>query len=58
MIKLTVNGRAISLEADPASPLLWALRGELQLTGSKVGCGMALCGACTVHLDGQPIQSC
>ena len=45
MIKLTVNGRAVSLEADPASPLLWTLRGELQLTGSKVGCGMALCGA-------------
>ena len=58
MIKMTVNGEPVSLEADPTSPLLWALREELQLTGTKFGCGMALCGACTVHLDGQPVRSC
>ena len=58
-IKLTVNGKAVVLEgADPSEPLLWALREDLQLTGTKFGCGMALCGACTVHLDGQPVRSC
>jgi len=58
MIKMTVNGMPVSLEADPSSPLLWALREELQLTGTKFGCGMALCGACTVHLDGQAVRAC
>lgn len=58
MIKLTVNGRPATLDADPEMPLLWALREDLQLTGTKFGCGMALCGACTVHLDGQPVRSC
>ena len=58
MIQLTVNGEAVSLDADPTMPLLWALRENLQLTGTKFGCGMALCGACTVHLDGQPVRSC
>lgn len=58
MIRLTVNGKAVSLDADPEMPLLWALRENLQLTGTKFGCGMALCGACTVHLDGQPVRSC
>jgi len=58
MIKLTVNGRATLLDADPNEPLLWALREDLQLTGTKFGCGMALCGACTVHLDGQPVRAC
>jgi isoquinoline 1-oxidoreductase alpha subunit len=59
MINLTVNGKPVSLDpADPNEPLLWALREDLQLTGTKFGCGMALCGACTVHLDGQPIRSC
>jgi isoquinoline 1-oxidoreductase alpha subunit len=58
MIKLQVNGRPVSLDADPAMPLLWALREQLQLTGTKFGCGMALCGACTVHLDGQAVRSC
>lgn len=58
MIKLTVNGKPLSLDADPDMPLLWALREDLQLTGTKFGCGMALCGACTVHLDGQPVRSC
>jgi isoquinoline 1-oxidoreductase alpha subunit len=57
-IQLTVNGKAATLDADPDSPLLWALREELQLTGTKFGCGMALCGACTVHLDGQPVRAC
>jgi len=58
MIRLTVNGKAVSLDADADMPLLWALRENLQLTGTKFGCGMALCGACTVHLDGQPVRSC
>ncbi|MDE2145797.1 MAG: (2Fe-2S)-binding protein [Burkholderiales bacterium] len=58
MIKLTVNGRAVTLDAEPDMPLLWAVRENLQLTGTKFGCGMALCGACTVHLDGQPVRSC
>ena len=58
MLKLTVNGKAASLDAEPDMPLLWALREDLQLTGTKFGCGMALCGACTVHLDGQPVRSC
>jgi len=58
MIKLSVNGKPVSVDADPEMPLLWALREQLQLTGTKFGCGMALCGACTVHLDGKPIRSC
>ncbi len=58
MIKLSVNGKQHSVDADPEMPLLWALRENLQLTGTKFGCGMALCGACTVHLDGQAVRSC
>jgi isoquinoline 1-oxidoreductase subunit alpha len=58
MLKLNVNGKPASLDADPEMPLLWALREDLQLTGTKFGCGMALCGACTVHLDGKPVRSC
>ena len=58
MTKLTVNGKAVSIDAEADMPLLWALRENLQLTGTKFGCGMALCGACTVHLDGQPVRSC
>ncbi|MDQ7745721.1 (2Fe-2S)-binding protein [Hydrogenophaga pseudoflava] len=58
MMNLTVNGKAASVDAEPDMPLLWALREDLQLTGTKFGCGMALCGACTVHLDGQPVRSC
>ena len=58
MISLNVNGKAASIDAEPDMPLLWALREDLQLTGTKFGCGMALCGACTVHIDGQPVRSC
>ena len=57
-IQLTVNGKSVSVDADPDMPLLWAVRDELQLTGTKFGCGVALCGACTMHLDGNPIRSC
>ena len=58
MLNINVNGKAASVDAEPDMPLLWALREDLQLTGTKFGCGMALCGACTVHLDGQPVRSC
>jgi isoquinoline 1-oxidoreductase alpha subunit len=58
MIKLTVNGVAREVEADDDMPLLWALRDLLGLTGTKYGCGEALCGACTVHLDGHAVRSC
>jgi isoquinoline 1-oxidoreductase alpha subunit len=58
MIKLTVNGREQSWDGDPSLPLLWYLRDELGLTGTKFGCGQALCGACTVHVEGQSALSC
>jgi isoquinoline 1-oxidoreductase alpha subunit len=58
MIALTVNGKARNVEVDPSTPLLWVLRENLDMVGTKFGCGMALCGACTVHLDGKPIRSC
>ena len=58
MLTLNINGRDLQVEADPATPVLWALRDNLDLTGTKFGCGAALCGACTVHLDGMPIRSC
>jgi isoquinoline 1-oxidoreductase subunit alpha len=58
MTKLSINGKDHQVDADPSSPLLWALRDTLGLTGTKFGCGVALCGACTVHLDGQAIRSC
>jgi len=54
----TLNGKATSLDADPAMPVLWAVREVAGLTGTKFGCGMAMCGACTVHLDGQAVRSC
>jgi isoquinoline 1-oxidoreductase alpha subunit len=57
-VKLTVNNQSHELDIDPNMPLLWAIRDHLQLTGTKFGCGMALCGACTVHIDGQAIRSC
>jgi isoquinoline 1-oxidoreductase alpha subunit len=53
-----LNGKSVTLDADPAMPLLWAIREIAGLTGTKFGCGMALCGACTVHLDGEAIRSC
>ena len=55
---LQVNGKAQTVAATPDTPLLWVLRGDLQMTGTKFGCGMALCGACTVQIDGQPTRSC
>ena len=58
MIRLNVNGQAHELDADPEMPLLWALRDLLGLTGTKYSCGQALCGACTVHLDGEAVRSC
>ncbi|MBU6260528.1 MAG: (2Fe-2S)-binding protein [Burkholderiales bacterium] len=58
MAHLTVNGQAREVDADPATPLLWVLREQLGLTGTKYGCGIALCGACTVHLDGAAVRSC
>jgi len=58
MITLVVNGKQHRVDAAPDLPLLWAIREDLRLTGTKYGCGMALCGACTVHLDGSPIRSC
>ena len=58
MIRLNVNGKAVTLDVAPDTPLLWALRDTLQLTGTKYGCGQALCGACTVHLDGAPVRAC
>jgi len=57
-ISLNVNGKAMSADVDPAKPLLWVLREDLKVTGPKFGCGLAQCGACTVHLDGQPMRSC
>src|SRR5712671_4936255 len=58
MTSLTVNRKKYELEVDPTTPLLWVLREKLQLTGTKFGCGMALCGACTVHLNGEAVRSC
>jgi isoquinoline 1-oxidoreductase alpha subunit len=55
---ITINGQQHVVDTDPAMPLLWFLRDTLELTGTKYGCGMALCGACTVHVDGQPVRSC
>ena len=58
MIRLEINGKRQNVDLPGETPLLWALRDELGLTGTKFGCGMALCGACTVHLDGQAVRSC
>ena len=58
MITLTINGKARQVDVDADTPLLWVLRDELGMTGTKYGCGMALCGACTVHVDGAPARSC
>src|SRR5437867_11642989 len=58
MIRFSVNGKPVEVDAEPSTPLLWILRDHLGLTGTKYGCGMALCGACTVHVDGQPMRAC
>jgi isoquinoline 1-oxidoreductase alpha subunit len=58
MARFILNGKPTTVDVDPATPILWALRDNLQLTGTKFGCGQALCGACTVHLDGAPVRSC
>ena len=58
MAKLNVNGKVVEYQADPQTPLLWVIREQLGLTGTKYGCGIAACGACTVHLDGVPTRSC
>ena len=58
MIKLNVNSKVLDVDADPETPLLWVLRDHLGMTGTKFGCGKAMCGACTVHLDGAPVRSC
>lgn len=58
MIRLTINGKTHTVDADPNTPLLWVIREQVGLTGTKYGCGVAQCGACTVHIDGSPIRSC
>jgi isoquinoline 1-oxidoreductase subunit alpha len=58
MIAFNVNGRAVNVDVDPDTPLLWVIREQLRLPGTKYGCGVALCGACTVHMDGQAVRSC
>jgi len=58
MAKLKVNGKQVNVDVEPDMPLLWVLRDELGLTGTKYACGVAACGACTVHVDGQPVRSC
>lgn len=58
MLKLKVNGQVREVDADPSTPLLWVLRDHLQLTGTKYGCGISACGACTVHIDGRAVRSC
>ena len=57
-ISLKLNGEMTTVEAEPGTPLLWVVRDELKLTGTKFGCGVASCGACTVHVDGEPVRSC
>jgi isoquinoline 1-oxidoreductase alpha subunit len=58
MATLNINGKPVAVDADPTMPILWALRDTLGMTGTKFGCGIAACGACTVHIDGQPTRSC
>jgi isoquinoline 1-oxidoreductase alpha subunit len=58
MVTLTINGTSHEVDVDPEMPLLWAIRDHLNLTGTKYGCGIAQCGACTVHVDGMPVRSC
>jgi isoquinoline 1-oxidoreductase alpha subunit len=58
MVRLTVNGKTQDVDVDPNTPLLWVIREQLGLTGTKYGCGIAMCGACTVHVNGEPVRSC
>ena len=58
MTSLTVNGKAYEVDVEPDTPLLWVLRDTIGLTGTRYGCGIAQCGACTVHIDGAPVRSC
>ena len=58
MVQLKINGKPTRLDVDPNTPLLWAVREQAGLTGTKFGCGIAMCGACTLHVDGQPVRSC
>ena len=58
MVAFNINGKPVSVNAEPETPLLWAIRDHLQLTGTKYGCGVGLCGACTVHIDGKAVRSC
>src|SRR5437870_6058907 len=58
MARLTINGKTLDVTVDPNTPLLWAIREQVGLTGTKYGCGIAQCGACTVHLDGAAVRSC
>ncbi len=58
MTELTINDKRVNVNADPSTPLLWVIREQLGLTGTKYGCGVAQCGACTVHIDGQAVRSC
>jgi isoquinoline 1-oxidoreductase alpha subunit len=58
MIRLTINGKTHNVDVDPNTPLLWVIREQLGLTGTKYGCGIAMCGACTVHVNGEPVRSC
>ena len=58
MARLTINGKTLEVDVDPATPLLWAIREQVGLTGTKYGCGVAQCGSCTVHIDGAPVRSC
>jgi len=58
MARLTINGKTLEVDVDPSTPLLWAIREQVGLTGTKYGCGVAQCGACTVHVNGEPVRSC
>jgi len=58
MVSFTLNAKSVSVDAEPSTPLLWVIREQVGLTGTKYGCGIAQCGACTVHVDGEPVRSC